>query len=250
MSTERLHSSPTEDADGEERPEINVAMNERMISLATGAALVLLGVRRRSTLGALLAIAGGSLMHRATTGHCVVYAAIGKNTAREQQAPEPAEFFENSVHVEHVVTISKPAAELYAFWRKLDNLPQFMNHLESVKILDDKRSHWVAAAPAGQHVEWDAEIINDEPNKLIAWKSLPSADVHSAGSVKFVAAPGDRGTEVHVILDYLPPAGQVGRWIAKLFGEEPDQQVKDDLGRFKQMMETGEVATTAGQSRG
>jgi uncharacterized membrane protein len=248
ISREADHGEDHDQAEAADRPEINVAMKERMTSLAVGAALVLIGVRRRSTLGALLAIAGGSLLQRGTTGHCGIYAAIGKNTAREQQAPEPSEFHESSVHVEHVVTISKPAAELYSFWRKLDTLPQFMHHLESVKVLDDKRSHWVAAAPAGQHVEWDAEIINDEINKLIAWRSTDNADVHSAGSVKFVEA-GERGTEVHVKLDYLPPAGQVGRWIAKLFGEEPDQQVRDDLNRFKQIMENGEAASKANTSR-
>src|SRR5207249_522508 len=142
--------------------------------------------------------------------------------------------------------------ELYEYWRKLENLPSIMSHLKEVRAIDEKRSHWIAKAPslAGGSVEWDAEIINDEPNALIAWRSLPGADVDNAGSVRFVPAPGDRGTEVKVVIDYIPPAGKVGSWVAKLFGEEPQQQIMEDLRKFKRVMETGEFATTKGQPRG
>jgi uncharacterized membrane protein len=221
-------------------PSINVATKERINSVVGGAVLLLIGLRRRTTFGALMAIAGGALIYRGVTGHSSVYAALGKNTA-EEDTPEPQEFFEHGVHVEQSVTIDKPADEIYRFWRQLDNLPRFMNHLESVTTLDDNRSHWVCAAPAGRQVEWDAEIINDEPNKLIAWRSTENADVHSTGSVRFLDAASGNGTDVHVILEYLPPAGQVGRWIAKLFGEEPDQQVRDDLRQLKQVMESRTV---------
>lgn len=222
-----------------EQPEINVGHQERMASVVGGGLLTLLGLRRRSTFGALLAVAGGSLIYRGVTGHCPMYAATGKSTAVGEGEPtaEPHDFFERGVHVEQSVTVNKPAAELYAFWHNFENLPRFMNHLESVKVLDDRRSHWTAKAPAGFHAEWDAEIINDEANRVIAWRSTGNADVANAGSVRFIERDG-RGTEVKVTIEYLPPAGGVGWSIAKLFGEEPQQQVADDLNRFKRMMES------------
>lgn len=145
------------------------------------------------------------------------------------------------VTVYHALTINKPASELYAFWRDFTNLPRFMQHLESVEIIDQRRSRWRAKAPAGMKVEWEAEVTEDTPNERIAWRSLEGADVANHGSVNFMPSPGGRGTEVRVHLEYVPPAGQLGRWVAKLFGEEPDQQVKEDLRRFKQLMETGEI---------
>jgi len=141
--------------------------------------------------------------------------------------------------VQQVVTIKKPPEELYRFWRDFTNLPRIMDHLESVTVEDGKRSHWRARAPAGNSVEWDAEIINDEPNRVIAWRSLENASVANAGSVRFIPAADNRGTEVRVTLDYIPPAGRAGAIVAKLFGEEPSQQVKDDLRRFKSVMENG-----------
>lgn len=139
------------------------------------------------------------------------------------------------------VTINHPPEEVYRFWRDFQNLPRFMSHLESVQVTGENRSHWVAKAPAGTTVEWDAEITEDRPNELIAWRSLEGADVNNSGSVRFERAPGGRGTEVTVELQYDPPGGVIGASIARLFGEEPEQQIKGDLARFKQVMETGEV---------
>jgi uncharacterized membrane protein len=148
------------------------------------------------------------------------------------------------VQVIQAITINRPVNEVYGFWRNFQNLPRFMDHLESVQVLDDRRSHWKAKAPAGMSVEWDAEIIDDRPDELIAWRSLQDAEVRNAGSVRFSQAPGDRGTEIIVDLRYDPPGGIVGATIAKLFGEEPNQQVKSDLRRFKQVIETGEVVNS------
>ena len=142
---------------------------------------------------------------------------------------------------EKSVTINRSPEEVYRFWRDFQNLPRFMSHLESVQVMSEKRSHWVAKAPAGMQVEWDAEIIEDRPNQLIAWHSLEGADVDNSGVVRFERAPGGRGTEVRVQLQYDPPGGKIGAAIAKLFGEEPEQQIKGDLYRLKQVMETGEV---------
>ena len=147
----------------------------------------------------------------------------------------------NSVHVRRTITIRKPREEVYAFWRNFENLPRFMNHLQSVQVLDDRRSHWVANAPAGTTVEWDAEITVDRPNELIAWRSLSGADVANDGIVRFVTAPGDRGTEVHVDFAYDPPGGRISAMLAKLTGEEPSQQTRDDLFALKNVLEVGEV---------
>lgn len=150
----------------------------------------------------------------------------------------------------HVVTINKPAAELYRFWRDFGNLPHFMTHLEEVRVLDSERSHWRAKAPLGQSVEWDAKIINEVENELIAWQSEEGARVPNAGSVRFTPAPAGRGTEVRVTLSYEPPAGKVGVAVAKVLGEEPSRQVSDDLRRFKQLMEAGELPTNDRQPMG
>src|SRR5581483_8390332 len=141
--------------------------------------------------------------------------------------------------IEGAVTVNKPAGDLYRFWRQLDNLPRFMDHLKEVRMLGNGRSHWVAEGPMGTSVEWDAEVVNERFGELIAWQSLPGSDVNTAGSVHFTPAPGNRGTEVRVELKYDPPAGKLGAWFASLFGEAPGQQVRADLQRFKEMMESG-----------
>jgi len=140
--------------------------------------------------------------------------------------------------------------KVYEFWRRLDNLPYFMEHLQSVNIIDDKRSHWMTKAPAGRRVEWDAEIVSEAPNEMIGWRSVPGSEIDSAGSVHFKSAPGGRGTEVKVELQYLPPGGALGTIFAKLFGEDPQRQIREDLRHLKQLMETGEVPSTAGQPAG
>lgn len=143
--------------------------------------------------------------------------------------------------VKKAITINHPPEVIYSYWRNFENLPSFMNHLEAVQVTGDRRSHWKTKAPAGTTVEWDAEITQDEPNQLIAWRSLDGADVENSGTVRFKPAPGGRGTEVHVELHYDAPGGPIGALIAKLFGEEPAQQVSDDLRAFKQIIETGQV---------
>lgn len=145
--------------------------------------------------------------------------------------------------IEKVVTINKPRGVLYEYWRNFSNLPLIMRHLESVQPIDYKRSHWIAKGPAGLKVEWDAEIINEVENEVIGWRSLEGSAIDNAGSVRFTDSPVGRGTEVRVTLKYDPPAGAIGAAVAKLFGESPDLQIRDDLRRFKMLMETGEVAT-------
>lgn len=166
--------------------------------------------------------------------------------ALTESPPEEAKRLnDKGIHVTQCCTINVPANQLFQFWRRFENLPQFMTHLESVTSSEGGTSHWKAKAPFGQKVEWDAEIISEQPNRLIAWRSLSGADVENAGSVRFVETK-DRGTEVHVVIDYIPPAGKFGNMLAKVIGEDPSSNLREDLRRFKQLMETGEMATPAG----
>jgi uncharacterized membrane protein len=151
------------------------------------------------------------------------------------------EQWSGAVHVRKSVTINRPAEELYRFWRDFDNLPRFMTHLEEIRKLDDKRSHWKTKGPVGFTFEWDAEITEDRPNERLAWASMPGSSVHSAGSVNFKPRPAGRGTVVEVEMRVDPPGGIIGAQIAKLFGKEPGQQVSDHLRAFKQIMETGHL---------
>ena len=139
------------------------------------------------------------------------------------------------------ITVGKTIAEVYNFWKNFENFPQFMRHLESVTVTGEGRSHWVAKAPAGKTVEWDAETIEDVENERISWRSTEGADIYNAGTVEFKPAPGGRGTEVRVELEYDPPFGKLGSKVAMLFREEPGQQIHDDLRHFKQVMEVGEI---------
>ena len=145
------------------------------------------------------------------------------------------------IRVRRSITVQRSPEEVYQFWRDFRNLPTFMSHLESVEVIDERRSRWRAKAPAGTTVEWEAELVEDQPAERIAWRSIEGSEVDNAGSVRFTPAPGDRGTEIHVELEYDPPGGKLGAIVAKLFGEAPEQQVSGDLRRFKQVMETGEV---------
>jgi uncharacterized membrane protein len=154
-----------------------------------------------------------------------------------------------AIRVSTGITVNKPAEDLHAFWRDFSRLPEFMTHLESVEPAADGRSHWVASAPVGS-VEWDAQVVEDVPGEVIAWRSTEGATVPNSGAVRFRAAPAGRGTEVRVELTYEPPAGALGSAVAKLLGEEPQQQVEDDLRRFKQVVETGEVVRSEGSPEG
>lgn len=151
--------------------------------------------------------------------------------------------------VESVIVNAKPA-RAYEQWRRLENLPTFMRHLERVEQKDGALSHWIARAPGGRTVEWDAEIVDETPGQVISWRSTGAADVTNSGTVRFVEEPAGRGTRIEVDLRYTPPLGGAGALVAKLFGEEPAQQLKEDLRRFKQILETGEIPTTEGQPSG
>jgi len=146
------------------------------------------------------------------------------------------------------VTISKPAAELFAYFRNFANLPTFMENVERIDVLDNQRSHWVVKAPGDKLVEWDARITEERDGELIAWTSEEGADVANSGRIEFTEA-GARGTVVTATIAYDPPGGVIGKLIAKMFQREPAIQARRDLRRFKQLMETGEVATASRNKR-
>lgn len=225
---------------------VNVGAAERWLSGAAGIAMALYGLQKGEMEGKALAVVGGVLAYRAVSGHCPMYAVTGVNTVGGTKAFSGG----RGIIVEKSIAINKPVLEVYQFWRDFTNLPRFMRHLDAVTVLDDKRSQWKARAPLGMQVQWEAEIINEVAYDLIGWRSLEGADVPNAGSVHFKKAHGGLGTVLRVRLQYTPPAGKVGAAFAKLFGEEPGQQIQEDLRRLKQLLETGAISTTEGQPMG
>ncbi|RVT90361.1 SRPBCC family protein [Sphingomonas crocodyli] len=168
-----------------------------------------------------------------------------KNTDAVRQATTELVEPKGETLIGRTVTINRPRAELYAYWRDLTNLPSFMDNVIRVDAIDDRTSHWVVKAPAGRTVEWDAVITEDVQGETIAWASAEGADVPNSGRIDFRDEPGGRGTHVTATIVYDPPAGVVGKLIAKLFQREPAIQARRDLRRFKQLMETGEIATSS-----
>jgi uncharacterized membrane protein len=231
---------PGDMEDTEARSGRNLSDLERWLSLAAGSGLALYGFSRRRPAGFALAALGGALIERGATGRCRVYEAFGMNTAGTADDTRRALGGGAGTIVEERVTINRPIEELYRFWRNLENLPRFMRHLESVERVTDTLSRWRAKGPAGTTLEWNAEIINEVPNKVIGWRSLEGSDVTSAGSVNFDEAP-DRGTHVRVRLQYSPPGGRIGAALAWLVGQDAATEIREDLHRFKQKIESGEV---------
>lgn len=230
--------------------ETNVGSTERIVSAVGGGALLAYGLKRGDTLGVLLSVLGGGLALRGATGHCQVYDAMNVDTSDSRSENSPfSKGRSGKIHVKKSITINKSTAELYNFWRDFENLPKFMNHLESVTNIDNQRSHWVAKAPLGTTVEWDAEITSEHENERIGWKSIENSEIPNSGVVEFLPT-STRGTEVKVTLTYEPPAGYLGSLVAKLFGEEPNQQVAEDLRRFKSLMEAGMIMNVEGQPSG
>jgi uncharacterized membrane protein len=221
----------------------NISDVERWLSLAAGAGLATYGLTRRRTGGWILAGLGGLLVRRGWTGHCDVYEAMGLNTAGTGEDTRRALGGSAGVIVEESVIINRPISELYRFWRNLENLPRFMSHLESVERITDTLSRWRARAPAGTSVEWNAEIINEVPDQVIGWRSIEGSDVVSAGSVNFDEIGSGHGTRVRVRLQYSPPGGKVGDAVARLFGSDAATQIRQDLHRFKQMIEEGQTTS-------
>jgi uncharacterized membrane protein len=207
-----------------------------MASLVAGLGLGLAGIAAGRLKGLALGALGAGLMWRGYTGHCGCYSLLGiDNAERKPCTAVPAQ---QGFKVEKTLVIDRPAHDLYRFWRRLENLPQAMRHLKSVHSIDGQHSRWVADGALGKDVEWDAEIINEREDEMLAWASLPGGEVETAGSVHFRPLSADR-TEVVVSLKYNPPAGKVGAQIATVLGEGLEEKLDEDLNTFKQVMETG-----------
>jgi uncharacterized membrane protein len=216
----------------------NVGEIERVISGVGGTALAAWGLSRRDVAGIAATAAGGYLIYRGAMAYCPIRARVEHSAFREP------------VEVEHAVSIMRSPQELYSFWRKLENLPSFMRHLKSVQETGARTSHWVAKGPANTSFEWDAEIMEEEAGQFLSWRAVEGSEIQNSGWVRFSPLPEGRGTEVRVYLWYAPPAGRVGKTVARFFGEEPELQIREDLRRFKNLMETGEIPTVQGQPHG
>jgi uncharacterized membrane protein len=193
-----------------------------------GSALAVYGISRRSKAGAAVAAAGGLLAFGGT---------------RISSHP-------TSIHADASFTVNVPPEEAYRFWLNLENLPRFMSHLESVHDLGNGKSEWIARGPLQMPIKWTAEVVDKREGQWLVWRSEPNSVLPNSGSVQFRRTPGNRGTEVTVAMQYMPPAGAVGKAFAMLFGKDPSQAIYEDLRHFKQLMEAGEIATTVGQPHG
>jgi uncharacterized membrane protein len=213
--------------------DVNVGPVERVLSIVSGATLVLFGVHRRAV-SAL--VAGGALLYRGITGFCPLYRTIESRSGVSLL---------RGLQLEESLTVNKPVHQVYALWRHLENLPRFMSHIESVTPAGDNRSHWVAKLSPPLRLEWDAEITEDEANKKLSWRSLPESKIDHSGSVFFHGARAGRGTEVKIILTYTPPGGSAGAGAAELLRRLTKNQIRADLRAFKAVVETGEKPTNA-----
>jgi uncharacterized membrane protein len=229
------------DASTSSKP-INIHESERILSVASGA-LVLLCALDRRPLGALMGfVVGGGLVYRGFTGHCQLYDKLGISTAPDPEMRGVAA--QHGERLERQLVIQAPPEKVYKFWRELSNLPSVLTHVSSVVQLDERHSRWQAETPLGTTLEWQAEIINDEPNRLIAWQSLPGGSLSTAGSVKF-EPQGSNQTRLSLNMKYDPPAGKVGVWVAKALGVDLLTELNDDLRALKQRMENS--ATSVAQ---
>ena len=194
-----------------------------------GGALAIYGLSRKSLGGTALAAVG----------------ALGAIAGAKRSTLTPT-----AIHVQKTFTIDRPAEDLYHFWRSFENLPRFMKHLISVTTKGSRFSHWVARGPAGVPIEWDAEVVDERPGEYLVWCSLPGSAISHRGSVEFRPSTNGAGTEVTVALTYHNPVGKIGAAFAKMMGRDPERQVREDLRRFKALMETGEIPTVVGQPSG
>lgn len=232
----------SEEAHRQNLAHVNVNDVERWASGIGGTLLAVTGLKRGGLGGLALAAVGGALLYRGVTGQCHLYAALGIETAGGRSGKTGLDVHKGTL-VKHTVTVNRPMEQLYDYWRDVTNLKTFMNHVESITPEGEDVSRWAVRGPMGKQLSWHSRIIVANPHHVIAWQSLPGGDVNNAGSVRFREAPAGRGTEVTLEVNYEPPAGAIGQAIAKWMGEDPAWYVVDHLQRFKQLMETGEIAT-------
>ena len=223
------------------RRDVDLGQPERLVSTAAGGLLLLYSLRNPSPLNLVLGAVGAGLIYQGT---------VGRNVVETIRTGQPLVAAPNGLRVKKSMTVNRPPDELYAFWRNLENLPRFMKHVRSVQRHGNGRSHWVVAGPRGTVFKWDAQITVDRPNEMIAWQTVPGSSVDHRGYVKFVPAPGGRGTEVHVAMEYQPPGGEAGKLIGSLLGGITEQEIQEQIRNFKSIMEAGEIPTIKGQTSG
>jgi uncharacterized membrane protein len=230
--------------------DINMSNRERDIALLGGALLTLFALIRRDALRFPAIFGAGVMFYKGATGNSPLNRLLGRNSAVTTNPDVVAVPHEQGFHITRSVTINRPASDLYAFWHDPRNLPQIIDYIESVQLIGDKQAHWTIRLPAGLKAEFDVEVYTDVPNEVISWRSLAGASIQNAGSIRFQPAAEGRGTQVHLTLEFAPPGGPLGRAALNLFGDVPGQYIHQYLRDFKQMMETGEKATTEGQTSG
>ena len=221
--------------------EVNVGADERLVTGLAGGAMALFGLTRGTLKGFGLALIGGGLAYRAFTGHCPMYHQFGLNRS-QAGANRAGVKAQAGDRVVRSILINRDPEELFRFWRKLENIPNVMDHVLTVEVIDEKRSHWKAKGPLNTTLSWDAEIINERPNELIAWESINDAEVATAGSVHFEPAPAG-GTMLTVSLKYYTPGGKATTTIARFLHQGLEARLEEDLRQFKQMIESGERST-------
>jgi uncharacterized membrane protein len=220
----------------------NVAGRERWVSTLAGAAIAASLLKRRRSIGEIaLGLLGAQLVYRGLTGRCALYRLLGLSTAHKRQGWATTVPFGEGTRIVRSIWIDREPADLYRFWRNLENLPHFLSHVESVEVLDDQRSRWTVDAGVYGSVEWTAEIHNEIENERIAWRSLPGADVDHAGTVRFERGPDGRGTDLVVEMEFRPPLGKTGSAVAAVLGADPERKIEQDLERLKTLMEPDRV---------
>ncbi len=219
---------------------VNVGQVERYGSIIGGAALAAFGLSRRNLPGLLLTALGGAFIARGVTGHCALYESVGLTTSNPRRPGVPDR---TGIRLDRSIFIARPPEELFRFWRNLGNLAEFVENIQSIRILDDIHSHWAVKGPRGRLYEWDAEIVNEHPGEMISWQTLPGSDVQSAGTVRFT--PADGGAMLRVVLEFHPPGGHFGARIAWLIGKDPETQLAGDLERLKKIMESQPAPSAA-----
>lgn len=239
----RTQIEPAQEPRRDPHPYYNISDTERKVSLAIGAASLAYGLRRGGAVGWAMGVTGGLMSQRGLTGHCYASQMIGRNTARDTDhgllRRTPQRFTTR-------VTIARRPDELYRFWRDFTRLPQFMRFITDVRPTGGNRTHWIAEGPWGGErgrIEWDAEVTEDVPNERIAWRSVEGSDIDQRGELRF--RPTSRGTEVELDMSYAPPTGRFGATLGRFLSALSKQAAREDLRRFKQLMETGELPTNA-----
>jgi uncharacterized membrane protein len=232
-------------------PEVNIGHFERGASVSLGLALVALALGQRRVRAAFTCgLLGSYLSWRGATGHCAVYDALDTGSAEDEEDERLDAGGHDDGSMVAAATVARTPDEVYAFFRHLENLPRFMAFVDSVQPLDQTRSRWMGRRPSGGRLEWEAEVLEDRPGELIAWRSRPGVAVHHAGAVRFRPAPGDRGTEVRLEVEFEWPEAPLGRALAHVLGAGTEYLAEEDLRRLKQILEAGETATNRGQPRG